>query len=390
MKEYKVNSIHLEITGKCNLKCKYCYNSQFNDECRFCDEMDTNTIKKLIDEAKEMGCKRFIFSGGEPFTRNDFFEILSYCKDLKVEILTNSSLLTDEYIMRLKNMPQISEIKISLDGFESHDVTRIGSSHQQVINTIKNLKKQGFKVVINTEVTALSIKDFWNLYLLLKDLKIDRWRVDLPFILGRDKETYDQFKLPDFEVFINEVKKILIDYLKEKPSFEIELFNIFKSELTPDNNIEFDYETHPCAYREGSFPMRPNGDMIFCPSLDIPMANYVKEGNLRKTIQKKYTNKFYDIKIKDFSKCLNCRYINLCNTGCRVDALYYMGDCYAVDPVCCNLMPLIESEIVPILPIELRKFYESLISVQKAYPDRYNIDDLVLEKQKHFEDLTRS
>ncbi len=378
MKKYDINSIHLEITGKCNLMCKYCYNAQFNEDKKISNEMSTETIKKLIDEAKEMGCKRFIFSGGEPFTRKDFFEILEYAKDLKVEILTNSKLLflNDEYIKKLKKMKHISEIKISLDGFENHDKVRVGSSYKDVISTIKKLKDNGFKIVINTEVTKMNLKEIIPLYNKLKELKVDRWRVDLPFILGRYIEFYKEYKLPKFEDFIQVVKEILIDYLKEKPTFELELFNIFKSEITPDNVIEFNYDDHPCAYRRGSFPMRPNGDMIFCPSMDLPMANYVKEGSLKKAIDKKFSHPFYDIKIKDFKECMDCRYIHLCNTGCRVDAMYYLGDYVNVDPICCNLMPLIEKEIIPILPDKLKEFYTKLIDTSKKYPKKYDIDKL--------------
>ena len=377
MKTFNINSVHLEITGKCNLMCKYCYNSQFNNNKKFCEEMSTETIKKLIDEAKEMGCKKFTFSGGEPFTRQDFFEILSYCKDIKVDILTNAKILSDDKIKKLKSLKQINEIKISLDGFKNHDNVRVGSSYKDIIDKIKKLKKENFKVVINTEVTAQNLTEIIPLYNKLKELRIDRWRVDLPFILGRYKENYFEYKLPNFEDFINVVKNILEDYFNEKPSFELELFNIYKSELTPENAINFDYNTHPCAYREGSYPMRPNGDMIFCPSMDLPMANYTKEVNLRKTIEKKYNHPFYDIKIKDFKKCMNCRYLNLCNTGCRVDALYYMGNYVDVDPICCNIMPLVEKIIIPILPNDLQNYYKKLIANEKDYPEHYDIDKLV-------------
>lgn len=376
-KTYNIESIHLEITGRCNLMCQYCYNSQFNCKEHFEKEMDTATVKKLISEAKELGCKRFTFSGGEPFLRDDFFEIIEFCDDSKVDILTNAKVLTSECVDKLSLYPQINEIKISLDGFDAHDTIRVGSSHEDVITAIKMLKKNGFTVVINTEVTCLNIHEIFNLYETLKVLKINRWRVDLPFVLGRYKENYSTFKLPEFTEFIQLVKSILIDYLKEKPSFELEIFNIYKSELTPVNAIEFDYETHPCAYRKGSFPMRPNGDVIFCPSLDIPMSNFIEENSLIKSIDKKFSHPFYDLKIKDISDCMNCRYINLCNAGCRVDALYYLGDYTNVDPVCCNLMPLIEKEIIPVLPHDLAEFYSSLITKEHPYPQKYDIDKLV-------------
>ena len=379
-KNYNVRSIHLEVTGKCNLMCKYCYNSQFNDESRFSDEMSTDTIKKLVDEAKIMGCKRFVFSGGEPFTRPDIWELIEYCNGLQVEILSNASLLTEEMIKKLSEFKQVFAIKISLDGISTHDDTRLGSNHEDVVKKLKLLKKYGMNVVVNTEVTKHSMPDLIMLYNLLKEIEVDRWRVDLPFVLGRYKENYEELRLPDFEDFVAVVKEILIDYISNKPSFELELFNIYKSEYTPVNAIEFKYENHPCSYLNGSFSLRPNGDMIFCPSMDVPMSNFIKDGSLKKAIDKKFEHPFYDLKIQDIEECMNCRYINLCNAGCRVDALYYMGDYKQIDPVCCNLMPLIEKEIIPILPEDLKNFYEKLILSNKKMPQKRDINQLAYER----------
>lgn len=380
LKTFDVKSIHLEITGKCNIACKYCYNAQFNNKKKIEEELTTADVKRLIREASDMGCRSFTFSGGEPFTRNDIFEILDACAGKQVNFLTNAKLLMPEFIDKLTNYPQINEIKISLDGFEGHDYVRYGSNSADVIKSIQNLKKHGIKVVINTEVTEINVKEMPKLYQTLKELKVDRWRVDLPFILGRYKFNYLKYRLPDFSEFIKIFKEILIDYLKSKPSFELELFNVYKSELTPINAISFDHSMHPCAYRTGSFPMRPNGDMIFCPSMDMPMSNFLKSGSLRKAIEDKYKHEFYNIKISDIKKCQNCRFLNLCNTGCRVDAYYYMGDFKEVDPICCNLMPLIEKEIIPILPKELSEFYKKLIEEKGEYPEQYDIDKLVKNK----------
>lgn len=376
LKTYEVKSIHLEITGKCNISCIYCYNSQFNDKKKISEEMTTEDIKKLINEASEMGCRSFTFSGGDPFLRSDIFEIIEYCHDKKINFLTNGKLLAEEFVEKISKYPQINEIKITLDGFEGHNKLRKGSDYKDVIESIKLLKAKGIKVVINTEVTEMNLLEMPKLYQLLRDLRIDRWRVDLPFILGKYRENYQEYKLPDFPDFIRIFKGILKDYLDNKPSFEFELFNVFKSEISPSNLIEFDDSIHPCDYRTGSFPMRPNGDMIFCPSLDLPMSNFIKEGSLKKAIDKKYEHSFYNIRVSDIAACQKCKYLKLCGTGCRVDSYYYLGDFYAPDPINCNLMPLIETEIIPILKEDLRSFLLSLIDQSKESPRSYDINKL--------------
>ncbi|MFH1232460.1 MAG: radical SAM protein [Patescibacteria group bacterium] len=368
-----IKSIHLEITGKCNLECVYCYNSQFNNKEKLDKEMSTEDIKRLINEASGMGCNSFTFSGGDPFLRNDIFEIIEYCKGRKVNFLTNGKKLTRDFIEKLSKYNQINEIKITLDGFDGHNKLRKGSNYLDILKSIKLLKKKKMKVVINTEVTELNLPEMNKLYDVLKKLKIDRWRVDLPFILGRYRENYKNFKLPEFKKFILTFKNILTDYLKKKPSFELELFNVFKSEITPTNLIQFNIDKHPCDYRTGSLPLRPNGDLVFCPSMDMPMSNFIKEGCLEKAMQKKHKNKFYDIKISNIKECQGCRYLKLCGTGCRVDSYYYLGDFKKPDPISCNLMPLIEKEIISIMPNNLRNFFLALINKEAKYPKKYRL-----------------
>jgi len=338
--------------------------------------MKTKDIKRLITESIKMGCKEFAFSGGEPFLREDIFEIINFCKGKKVEILSNGKLLTKKLIKKLSEYPQIKEIKITLDGFKWHNKTRVGSSHKKIIQSIKWLKTANFTVVINTEVTEKNLQEMPKLYNLLKKLRIDRWRVDLPFITGRYLKNYKEFQLPNFNDFIKIFKEILKDYLKKKPTFEFELYNIYKSEITPNNLITFNKNSHPCSYRSGSFPLRPNGDMVFCPSFDLPMSNYLKEGSLKKAINKKYQHKFYNLKISDIKECRNCRYLKLCNAGCRVDSYYYLEDYKKPDPITCNLMPLIEKEIIPILPNKLKTFYLKLIDKKGKTPKKYKINKL--------------
>lgn len=43
-------------------------------------------------------------------------------------------------------------------------------------------------------------------------------------------------------------------------------------------------------------------------------------------------------------------------------------------------MPLIEKEIIPILPKELSEFYKKLIEEKGEYPEQYDIDKLVKNK----------
>ena len=67
----KKRRFHIEITGKCNLCCQYCYNSKFNEKEEVDNELTLEEIKTLLKQAAEIGCTTYIFSGGEPFANKN-------------------------------------------------------------------------------------------------------------------------------------------------------------------------------------------------------------------------------------------------------------------------------------------------------------------------------
>ena len=59
---------------------------------------------KIVDEAREMGCRRWSISGGEPMLRADFVEIFDYItrKSVNYSLNTNGSLITPKIAQILK------------------------------------------------------------------------------------------------------------------------------------------------------------------------------------------------------------------------------------------------------------------------------------------------
>jgi len=140
-----IYEFHFEVTGNCNLNCVYCYNSGCKDPKYIEKELSIKEIKSLIKETKKYGTKLYTISGGEPFTRKDFIEIIKQMAGCSVSILTNGKVLTKDLIKELKKYPQIKEFKLSWDGFDSHNKLRIGSNWKDVEKTIVELKKNGYK-----------------------------------------------------------------------------------------------------------------------------------------------------------------------------------------------------------------------------------------------------
>ena len=67
-----LNEIIVELTGKCNLACDFCFNKQGIP----CKEISKQDIFKILKDIANSGIKSVRFTGGEPFLREDLHEIL--------------------------------------------------------------------------------------------------------------------------------------------------------------------------------------------------------------------------------------------------------------------------------------------------------------------------
>src|SRR3990167_1257675 len=113
-----LDELWIHTNNSCNLQCTHCLvnSGPLQDK-----GLPKEEIKRLIDEAWELGVYRFFFTGGEPFLRKDIYELIEYVtRDPHSEliILTNGILFNHEIIM--KRLLEVGRGRfrpqISLDG----------------------------------------------------------------------------------------------------------------------------------------------------------------------------------------------------------------------------------------------------------------------------------
>lgn len=119
----------IELTGKCNLRCRYCTYNEFYEGTRefTSDDISFTTAKKAIDYAYDHRNSELFavtFYGGEPLINFDVMkQCIDYCLtnfDTKIDFnfTTNLTLMTQEIAEYLVQVPGMS-IVVSLDGPEN-------------------------------------------------------------------------------------------------------------------------------------------------------------------------------------------------------------------------------------------------------------------------------
>lgn len=163
------------ITKRCNLSCVHCYFDARAKSDK--DELSTEQAKAMIDDLALFGAPVLLFSGGEPFLRQDLFELGAYAraKGLRTVISTNGTLITKAAAQKIKDTG-FSYVGISLDGLEKvNDAFRKErGAFQKTLEGIRNCHACGVRAGLRFTINKHNFKDLAGIFDLIEQEKIQR------------------------------------------------------------------------------------------------------------------------------------------------------------------------------------------------------------------------
>ena len=156
---YKPVFVVMDITNKCNLRCKHC--SIWSNSPGIA-EMSTNQVKRLLDDLKKwLGTFHFGFCGGEPLLRKDLIDIIQFAsqKGIITSVVSNGVLLDERWAKQLLSCNPYS-VTISLDGItaQTHDFVRgIPGTFDKATAAVKHLKDIKNRYDSKTRITINTV-----------------------------------------------------------------------------------------------------------------------------------------------------------------------------------------------------------------------------------------
>ncbi len=166
-------SVDIAITGRCNLKCQYCY---YADEMVSLSDLPTEKWLSFFEQLGALGIMRVCITGGEPFTRRDLFELIDgvTANRMRYNILSNGTLITEKILAKFDEKEsrrrRLDFIQVSIDGStaEVHNLSR-PNSFDRAIRAVRLLHGAGFPVVVRITINRHNIHDLENTVALLLD-----------------------------------------------------------------------------------------------------------------------------------------------------------------------------------------------------------------------------
>ncbi len=176
-------------------------------------------ILDWMNQLAEVGVKFLTFSGGEAFMRQDFLEILSSetSENFWKTIITNGTLLDEQTVGKLGNIPKLLELRVSLDGFDANKKVR-GVDAKVIVRNIDFIGKMtDIPVHINTMITTENLHELEKMYEWIEQHEaISGWSIDLPIIRGRYISVMDALR-PSWSNMAPVLKRLILRYIDERP-----------------------------------------------------------------------------------------------------------------------------------------------------------------------------
>lgn len=312
--------VELELTERCNLFCKFCYNSQ--------KPVDSPLVMDLLQRLAEEGVPEIVLTGGEPILHPQFHDILCVCSTMfqKTMVQTNGTLI-DDHIADLLTEKRVFEVNVSLHGIrELHDaLTLQPGSHKSAVEAIKRLIYRKMRVSSNFVMTRDNIagleRNLHELYQLgVRCMTLTRFTptgmgsANSQMVLSRE-EIIESIGVADQFSRANADVTILLANSMPLCALPLSLSN---------------YCEH-CHFGASRFYIDVNGNVLMCGMSRVQIGNILQETFAE--IKERSQEFAWHILGKDVpEQCSACVDFQRCRGGCRAAALASTGSLCGADP----------------------------------------------------------
>lgn len=309
----KEKIIYFDITGKCNLRCKHCYQWElFNNNGRDVFELSITEIKNTIIRLKNEGFTRLHILGGEPLLSPNLISTIKYAKDvgMQVSIVSNGTLLISK--ARELSESGVDLISLSFEGVSAstHDYVRGKGSYEKTMQQIKKIRSVYPKLFLAAVFTITNTN--------LSDVKkLPKWINKNGFvglniqIVGNDGNACNNQELAvDVPDALEEIEKI-IPFFSKNIQLDIKCSNLVKTYFIMKYGLDMEIVDERCKGLNRQIYWS-RGKLLPCNASEpyVESLNY-KNQDLSDTKFKKSNNSFrgyvknLDI-YKSFSPCNHC------------------------------------------------------------------------------------
>jgi radical SAM protein with 4Fe4S-binding SPASM domain len=327
----------LELTHRCNLSCRHCYQYAPSGE-----EMSLERWKKLMDELAAAGCLFLAFTGGEPMLREDVFHILESAaeKSFAITLQTNATLLDRDKVRLLGQMPTL-RVDVSLYGIQpsTHDqLTGVEGSYTAARRALDLLREEGIPTMIKVVVGSFNLDEVEGIAELADQLDAPAMFTSLIFPRNDRDPAPTSLRLDDegLERFMRFELDYLPRYLSEVMDEKIDDLADYVQRCAIGPADPGSEEKRYCGGGRTIFAINPYGDVYPCVAFPLVVGNIVENGfvEIWRNSPQLLELRMKEMEIPD--RCGECSYLDRCGI-CRALSYQEQGEVIALSEEKCRL-----------------------------------------------------
>jgi len=334
---YRPRSLLLQwhITERCDHACTHCY-----QEGR-ATELPYESLESILEQFQELcvsvrsnSTARFpahiTLTGGEPFLRDDFFDLLERFHDLRREfsfgILASGSRIDRGVAVRLKKLGA-GFVQVSLEGGQTtHDAIRGAGDYGRVLGAVRHLKKAGVPVLISFTAHRGNYREFPAVAAIGRKLGVQRvWADRFVPLGGAAAQRELVLSAGEMDEFLN-----LLGTTRSRRSLIP-----CPVEVATHRALQFRAgggRPYRCRAGRELITVMADGGLVPCRRLPLPAGNLLEE-----SLADLYRESpvFEELRRDDVPKgCSECFYRLECRGGLRCLSHALTGSLCAPDPGC--------------------------------------------------------
>jgi len=318
-----------ELTHRCPLQCGYCSNPV--ELVRRDAELDTESWRRVFDQARSLGALQIHLSGGEPLLRPDLPELVVHANSLGcyVNLVTSGVGLSRD---RLRDLAArgVDHVQLSLQ-----DATKAGNDRiagikafDRKVEAAAYIREEGLPLTVNTVLHRQNLDNIAGIIAMAEEMGAERLELANTQYYGwalRNRAVL----LPTREQLA--VADPIVAAAQERLRGRMEIVYV----------IADYHEAHPkpCMYGWGArqLTVAPNGDVLPCPAATVISSleiENVRDSSLHDIWY--HSSSFNAFRGFEWMKdpCRSCPRKEIDFGGCRCQAFQLTGDAANTDPVC--------------------------------------------------------
>jgi len=341
-------SVDIDITDRCNLRCRYCY---FFTSSADVKDLPLAEWLTFFEELNRCAVTAVTLAGGEPFIREDLREIVAGIvrSRMRFSLLSNGTLIKDGIAEYIASTGRCDYVQVSIDGSIpiTHDSFRGKGSFHQAVEGIRCLQRHKISVAVRVTIHRKNVRDLENIAkLLLEDIGLPAFTTNSAGYMGLCQKNTEQVQLTteDRHLAMTTLLKLVKKYggrisAAAGPLAEAQGWLEMEQTRREGGFMPGRGYLVGCGCTFSKLAVRADGVIVPCNMLSHIELGRINRDSLAEIWQNHSAlwklRERRSIPLTQFDFCKGCVYINSCTGNCPALAYAMLGQVDHPSPDAC-------------------------------------------------------